>query len=51
MPNCICCGKPINLPDGEVSDGCCSDSCFETFYAPGPQEEAELEYDRVEEFA
>jgi hypothetical protein len=50
MPNCLCCGRPIEVSKGEISDGCCSDSCWETHFAPGPQEEAELEFDRIREF-
>jgi hypothetical protein len=50
MSNCLCCGKPIEVFNGEVSDGCCSNLCWEAFYAPGPQEEAELEYDKIEAF-
>lgn len=51
MPNCVCCGKPFEVPTNEKSDGCCSDTCWEMHYAPGPQEEAQLEYDKVEEYA
>jgi hypothetical protein len=51
MPRCLCCGKPIDIPKGEISDGCCSDACWESFYAPGPQDEAELELNRIQEFS
>lgn len=51
MPSCLHCGKPFETPKGEISDGCCSDTCWETYYAPGPQEEAQLEFDRMEEYA
>jgi len=50
MLNCLCCGKPIEVSTGVISDGCCSDACWETYFAPGPQEEAELEMDRIEIF-
>lgn len=51
MHKCLCCEKSVERPEETVSKGCGSDSCFETLYAPGPQEEAELEYDKIEIFA
>ena len=51
MHECLYCGKPIEVSKGEVSDKCCSDSCWEAYFAPGPKEVAVLDYDRIEEFA
>jgi len=48
MPICLCCSKAFEVPKGDTSDGCCSDVCWEAIYAPGPQEEAILEFDRME---
>jgi len=50
MSKCLYCGKPIEEKTEEISDGCCSDLCWEAFYAPGPQEEAILEFDKIEIF-
>lgn len=51
MPICLYCGKDIKTPKGDISDGCCSDSCWEAYYAPGPSQEAELEYSKMKELA
>ena len=47
MHTCLHCGKSFETPKGETSDGCCSDTCWESIYAVGPQEEVLLEVEEA----